>query len=387
MQPRNKKSDEQFKKEVFDLVEDEYVFVEEYVNTGTKIKVFHKDCGRYYEVSPNKFLSGRRCPHCKGKRLSKMFARTQEEFEEEVGEIGNGEYTVLGKYVNAFVEIAIRHVVCGEIFDYRPYSFLGGQKCLGCYTTNRKSHSFFKKEVFELVGDEYTLLTEYKVSSKKVTFKHNACGHIYEVMPNSFLNGSRCPPCRLLEAAQREAKTPEEFKTDFYRKFGDKYTLIGNFVGYDIPIMVQHNKCGYAWNVTMSYFYYSSTGLGNSCPRCKVSRGERKIAEWLDRNEMSYTAQYSTEKCRDIRPLRFDFYLPKTCHNKECIIEYDGEHHFMPILYSGNPEKGLKKFKDTVRKDEIKNAHCRDEGILMIRIPYWDFDNIEEILSRFLTCD
>lgn len=386
MHSRKKKTDEQFKQEVYDLVGDEYVFVEDYINTGTKIRVLHRECGKFYEVSPNKFLNGRRCPHCKGKRLSKIFARTQEEFESEIEDIGNGEYTVLGEYVNAHTRIDIRHDVCGEVFEYRPYSILGGQKCMGCYSTNRKSHSYFLKEVFELVGDEYTVLTEYKNNKEKVTLRHEVCGHVYDVTPNSFTGGRRCPPCSQKEGARKITKTPEEFERDFYDRFDNKYFLVGNFASYNSPIKIRHNKCGYEWEVVMDHFYYFSGSFEDSCPNCRVSRGESRISRWLTENEIEYIAQHSIEECRDIRPLRFDFFLPDTCHGKQCVIEYDGEHHFMPIPYSSIPENNIKDFKDTVRRDEIKNAYCRDNDILLIRIPYWDFNIIEDILTRFLKC-
>ena len=35
-------------------------------------------------------------------------------------------------------------------------------------------------------------------------------------------------------------------------------------------------------------------------------------------------------------------------------------------------------------KDNIKTQYCKDNNIKLIRIPYWDFDNIEEILKKEL---
>ena len=63
-----RKTDAEFKKEVFDLVGSEYEFLDSYVNSYTKIKVKHNKCGHIYEVRPNLFLNnGSRCPYCCGK--------------------------------------------------------------------------------------------------------------------------------------------------------------------------------------------------------------------------------------------------------------------------------------------------------------------------------
>ena len=44
------------KKEVFDLVENEYTFLDSYVNTDTKLRVRHNKCGHTYKVTPYHFF-------------------------------------------------------------------------------------------------------------------------------------------------------------------------------------------------------------------------------------------------------------------------------------------------------------------------------------------
>jgi hypothetical protein len=43
--------------------------------------------------------------------------------------------------------------------------------------------------------------------------------------------------------------------------------------------------------------------------------------------------------------------------------------------------------KDQQHRDEIKNQYCKDHEITLIRIPYWEFDNIEEILKNIQNKD
>ena len=72
----------------------------------------------------------------------------------------------------------------------------------------------------------------------------------------------------------------------------------------------------------------------------------------------------------------FDFYLPdyNTC------IEYDGELHYKAVDYFGGDDALM----NTKCRDEIKTQYCKENNIKLIRIPYWEFDNIEEILNREL---
>jgi hypothetical protein len=59
----------------------------------------------------------------------------------------------------------------------------------------RKSHDEFVQEVYDLVGDEYTVIGTYKLSSIKLDMKHNECNFVYPIRPSAFLKGQRCPDC------------------------------------------------------------------------------------------------------------------------------------------------------------------------------------------------
>jgi hypothetical protein len=62
------------------------------------------------------------------------------------------------------------------------------------------------------------------------------------------------------------------------------------------------------------------------------------------------------------------------------MIEFDGKQHFKPIKFFG----GEKAFEETQERDQRKNRYCRDHNIELVRIPYYDFDNIEAILESKL---
>ncbi|MCB2320474.1 hypothetical protein LGK98_06505 [Clostridium tagluense] len=58
-------------------------------------------------------------------------------------------------------------------------------------------------------------------------------------------------------------------------------------------------------------------------------------------------------------------------------IEYDGEMHYKETTL-GN------KLKQQQLHDKIKNNYCKDNNINLIRIPYWEKNNIEQILKSAL---
>ena len=46
-------------------------------------------------------------------------------------------------------------------------------------------------------------------------------------------------------------------------------------------------------------------------------------------------------------------------------------------------DEAVVKHNELVRRDNIKNNYCRENNIKLLRIPYWDYDNIENILSLY----
>ena len=126
------------------------------------------------------------------------------------------------------------------------------------------------------------------------------------------------------------------------------------------------------------------------CPYCvdtkkyKFSKGEETIANLLDELEIRYIRQYRFDGCRDQDLLPFDFYLPSS----HSCIEYDGQHHFYPVCFNGiTKEEAEKNHMNTVKHDEIKNFYCKFNSIPLLRIPYYDFNNIDEYIYNFLNIE
>ena len=108
-----------------------------------------------------------------------------------------------------------------------------------------------------------------------------------------------------------------------------------------------------------------------------LSRNPIGFRRWVvHNNNIQYISQYRFDDCKNIRTLPFDFYLPdyNTC------IEYDGELHYKAVDYFGGDEA----LSNTQFRDDIKTQYCLNNNIRLIRIPYWEFNNIDKILSETL---
>ncbi len=117
--------------------------------------------------------------------------------------------------------------------------------------------------------------------------------------------------------------------------------------------------------------------MGIGCPLCKISKGEMKINNYLQNNKILFKNQKTFHNCRSLKNnlLKFDFYLI----DYNICIEYDGEFHYIPLF---NNEKYQENLIKTQYHDKIKTQYCLDNNIKLIRIPYWEFNNIETILEK-----
>lgn len=107
-----------------------------------------------------------------------------------------------------------------------------------------------------------------------------------------------------------------------------------------------------------------------------ISRGNVKIADILDENNISYEVEKKFATCKDKTYLPFDFYI-----NNKYLIEYDGEQHYN--------KDNISDYEYTHNHDLIKNRWCKENNIPLIRIPYTHFNNLclEDLLletSKFI---
>lgn len=356
-----KKTDKRFKQEVENLVGSEYTFLDTYVNSYTKLRVKHNKCGNTYEVTPSHFFNGTRCPHCFG-----AFKKTNAQFQQEVYDLVGNEYTFLDDYVNAHTKLKVKHNKCGKIYDVQPANFFSGQRCPHCSTTARKTDAQFKQEVFDLVGNEYTFLDSYVNNCTKIRVKHNECGNVYKVQPNGFLHGSRCPYCN-----GNAKKTGKQFAEEVAGLSQGEYVLVGTYVNSHIKVEIKHNKCGHIYKVKPYSFLE-----GFRCPYCNSPKGEVNINKILKSFGINYEYQKMFLDLKDTQPLSYDFYIP----DQNILIEYQGRQHYQPVDYFG----GEAQFKLQQKHDKMKADYAKAHHYHLIAVPYTEdtFSKIKKYLLQ-----
>ena len=139
------------------------------------------------------------------------------------------------------------------------------------------------------------------------------------------------------------------------------------------------SKCNRRWEAIIN----SRNNNKNGCLQCVNSKANDKIIEFCKFNNLDFSPEFKIEGCKNKRELPFDVKI--IYNNILYLIEADGRQHFEPVNFGGiSDESALKNFKITQYHDEIKNKYCEDNKINLIRIPYWEFKNIKEILQNEL---
>lgn len=274
----------QYKERIAELVGDEYSVLEssDFMNLKSSIVMRHNTCSYEYSTVADYFLKGSRCPNCLiDFRKKQVWSRkTQKEFSEEVLIKGEGNYELVEGtvYINNMTHVQMRHITCGYEYLVMPANFLQGRRCPNCNKLNRsqrnsKTHEIFAKEVRDEVEDEYVVLGTYINSNTKVKMKHSLCGYEWDIVPSSFLSGSRCPSCAKKKGSIKKRKTLDTFKKEMYELVQNEYKVKEGevYVNNSSPIIVIHNACEHEYSVRPSNFLN-----GRRCPACsKKARGEK----------------------------------------------------------------------------------------------------------------
>lgn len=137
------------------------------------------------------------------------------------------------------------------------------------------------------------------------------------------------------------------------------------------------DKCGHEWKSNVL-----NRSNGTNCPKCNESKGEKQLDLILAKYNVPHDYQYTFNDLIGVNGglLRFDVpvFWDKEKIKLRMLIEYDGEQHFKWIEGMMTKEQ----FEILQIHDELKNQYCKSNNIKLIRIPYWDFNDIEEIIMK-----
>ena len=106
----------------------------------------------------------------------------------------------------------------------------------------------------------------------------------------------------------------------------------------------------------------------------KTSKGEQKLINLFRRGGIQFEREVIFDDLTGKKkvPLRFDFGLYKN-GRLICLVEFDGRQHYEYIPYF---HKNISGFKRQQEWDRRKNKYCLMHHIPLIRIPYWDLEDL-----------
>ncbi len=114
------------------------------------------------------------------------------------------------------------------------------------------------------------------------------------------------------------------------------------------------------------------------CPYCHQNKGENAIKSYLIEHDIKFIPRKTYDNLRGINggKLSYDFFLPEY----NLLIEFQGEQHESPVEFFGGEEQ----FKIQQEHDLRKREYAKQHKINLLEIWYYDFNNIEKILSKQL---
>jgi hypothetical protein len=126
-------------------------------------------------------------------------------------------------------------------------------------------------------------------------------------------------------------------------------------------------------------------GNSRSCGCLKKSKGAVIIEKMLNDWGIIFKEEHRFKDCRYKNTLPFDFVIYDSNNKIICAIEYDGQQHFKPTTFGHfTQEKAELNYLQNKIRDNIKTEYCKLNKIKLIRIPYWEKDNINYIIFEEL---
>lgn len=325
-----------------------------------------KKCNNLKESSIRDFDKCRVC-------MSNNQRSTLEYFIDKAKSIHGEKYSYDNvQYKNSLTKIKIYCNECNEIFLQTPGMHLSGHGCLSCSGFKKYSNEEFANKAIQIHGEKYNYsLVDYVNTEKKVKIKCLTCNEIFLQRPHNHLGGQGCPNC----SYKSKFKNTNDFILKAKQIHGEKYIYdLVDYQHHRQKVKIKCNKCNQIFE-QKPHNHLS----GQGCPKCNESKGEIKVAQHMTEKNIRFIPQKTFQTLRNIKLLKCDFYL----EDLNLLIEYDGEYHYKPVRGS-TPEQKQKNLEDVQRRDKIKDEWARKNNIPLLRIPYWDYDRIEELIDAFI---
>lgn len=240
--------------------------------------------------------------------------------------------------------------------------------------TNIKLWCKLNNKPFELLSEEY------ERNNIKLKWKclKEGCKEEFEMNWDHISRGVGCPFCdgKQVGISNCLATKNPELASEWHS------TLNGDLTSYDVTCGKSQKvwwickECDHEW-----FALIANRSNGRGCPKCAESKGEKQLDIILTQYNILHDKQYTFDDLIGLGGglLKYDvpLFWDKEKTKLRMLIEYDGEFHYEKQYEDDG-------FETLQIHDQLKNEYCQKHNIKLLRIPYWDYDNIEQILCQEL---
>ena len=328
-----------------------------------------------FEQAPNNHLSGKGCSQCsKNKRL------TTEIFVNESIKIHGNKYDYSKvNYINNHTKVIITCPIHGD-FLQTPSIHLRGCGCPFCSNNIQLTNEEFIKRSREIHGNKYDYSKVNYINIDTPVIIICPIHGEFKQSPSSHLLGRGCPSCGYLRVGEKLSSNTEEFTIKSRLIHGDKY---------DYSLVNYINAQSYVTIICPIHGIFNQRAsnhlLGVGCPKCRFSRGEEIVSNYLKERKLFILEReniYGVSSVREYVVPDFRILL----ESKEVWIEYNGIQHYKATFNFGNKEDAKKRLLDQITRDRDVREYCKNNNIFLVEVPYTIIkkDDVYDFLDKVL---
>ena len=216
---------------------------------------------------------------------------------------------------------------------------------------------------------------EYLSSLSGVSKKNRGCPYCCHPRPQKLCSDDNCTNCYNNSFASSLGKTSNgKLKVDCWSD-KNKKTPREIFICTGLKYWFKCDNCPHEFDIGLD-----NLKIGRWCPKCRESKGNRKISDFLQLRNIKDNAEIKFTDCKDKKCMPFDnAIIDEPDYPIPILIEYDGEQHFGPHW-----KGGYKSLLKTQKHDYIKSLHAIKNNYILVRISYLEFEDIEKWIDKAL---
>jgi very-short-patch-repair endonuclease len=268
------------------------------------------------------------------------------------------------------------------------YNFLrNGYHCPKCIgELNKDNILITNKELYKTLSEKYptfdfsNILSDQELGSdhsRKISVICPVHG-IFSVTLGTLLRNRYssliCPGCidqKKTEEAIEKIRQSLLIKKD---RWGLDYEFLGfyenKFIGYHTRLILKCNIHNTVWDTNEFGLFVSNKTIGG-CPECNLIMNKSENQCYKIINDLNiipdlirqHKIKVFDDQLNKNRVLKLDFYSDTL----KIGIEFDGKYHYNFVERFHKNKEG---YLDRLRKDELKNKYCEENGIKLLRITY-----------------